>query len=355
MGDTPNTPSDIYGGDHANAKLEDAIGTHSASSQAGFHKSQRLPPQILVLFLTDGQLAFVFLTGNETSWNFEITHYQTPWTIKNLEFRLAIDPSSRYLAAASSQKAFVIWKLESREALEEQYNRHGIFKPLKSDETGGEVRTFQGTLFHLEFLFPRPEDVDHIILMMVVARRDSHTGAVASRVLTFDWLAGEDLRTTMHGDVNGIRLPDHYQLPLMIIPLRFKNSMCVVAEHTIGVIRNAISGSMTCDDLMTERPPKTALYHGLDEPLWCAWARPIRGDWYCKSTDIIILAREDGYLVHIEVDAETVVPSVTSAGCLDSTISTAFAMPYINDADAIIVGGDSAPGGTWKVCYSFRL
>jgi hypothetical protein len=360
MGDTPNTPKDIIGGDQTSIKIEDAVASDGASSHTDPSTQRRvLPPQILVLFLENGLLLFLFLSQSSGStWKFEMMHYQTPRAIKNLGFRFAIDPTSRYLAAASSQKAFAIWELESRENIETQYEKHGFFNPLKPGENPGEtvnvVRSFQGTLFHLEFLFPRAEDVDHIILMMVVARRDCHDGPVASRVLTFDWIAGEDLGSTIEGDGNGIRLPELYNMPLMIIPLRFKNSLCVVSEHSIGVIKNAISGSMTCDDLMTERPPRTPLHYGVSEPLWAAWARPIRGDWYCKNTDIIMLAREDGYLVHIEVDASNVVPSVTSAGCLDSTISTGFAMPYIDDADAIIVSGDSSPGGTWKVC-SYRI
>lgn len=349
MGDTPNTPQDIVAGDHTDLKIEDALRSPGSQLPGSDSKARVLSPQILVLFLENGQLAFLFVTGGAgTPWRFEMALQQTPGSIKNLGFRLAIDPSSRYLAAASSQKAFMVWELEDRAKLEEQYEKQGVFKPLKQTGGGGATRSFQGTLIHLEFLFPAPEHADSIYLMMVVARRDSFDGSVASRVVTFDWLAGEDVKSSMQGDSNGIRLPQHYKMPLMIIPLRFQQSVCVVSEQSIGVINNVVSGSM-CEDLMTQRPPRTPLHHGLSEPLWAAWARPIRGDWYCKTTDIIMLAREDGYLIHIEVDAANVIPSVTSAGSLDSTISTAFAMPYIHNADAIIVSGDSSPGGTWKV------
>lgn len=101
--------------------------------------------------------------------------------------------------------------------------------------------------------------------------------------------------------------------------------------------------------LPAEPPAPTPLYHGNGDPLWVAWARPFRNKKYLEKTDIIYLAREDGAIIHIEIDAAELLPSVTNVGCLEANIDTAFTSAYDIFADVLMIGGDSGPGGIWKV------
>ena len=351
-GDCPEAPSqhdDVE--TDPEIKLEDAISPKIRSPSAGYSalRSQAIPPQLLVLMLESGLIVFLFLVQKHPqyrSWEFVTNTYQTLSGLQFLGFHFAIDPFSRYLAAASTQHALVVFELEPWYRLEEQYRENGSIKPVKV----AEFRTFQGTLMHLGFLYPRPQDDNHTILLMIVARRDTIDQLPASRMLIFDWMVGDNVENALGVDHPGTRLSEEYRMPLLVIPIKFQNSFFLVFQHSILVVRQALAGVPELRFLsMADNCRQTSLHHGNSEPLWAAWARPVRLKRYFAKTDVIYLAREDGLLVHVEIDGVDVVPAVTSAGCVDSNISTAFAAAYDKFADVIIVGGDSGPGGTWKV------
>lgn len=311
-------------------------------------QGQPLPPQILVLAMEDSTFVFLFVTKDtRCGWKFEMSEYTPSSKAQYHGFHLTIDPSSRYLVAASTEKVVFVYQLADRATLEAQWAQHSRVMPVVDHK----VRSFRGSLLQATFLYPRPEDIDHIILLMIIARRDSRK-KLATRMLVVEWLHGHN--SALDEENAGLRLPDELQFPLLAIPLRFRSSFCLACENAIGVVQNIMSGSPEIELLKWDQRQQTALHHGNSWPLWSAWARPHRGSWYVAKTDVIYLAREDGLLLQMEIDSSTGGLAVTNTGELDANISTAFAVAYHQFADVIIVAGDSGPGGTWKVSRSHK-
>lgn len=294
------------------------------------------------------QLLFLFVRERpDHTLEFVITTYENPRLLPYMGYQLAVDPSSRYMAAATPEGIFVVYELETLSDLNKQYADQESIEPIKSLR----IRAVSGAIHKLEFLFPRPEDDYHIILLLIVARRERSRGPPVSRMATYEWELGDDLQTIFAEERTGTRLPREHRMPMLLIPLRFKTAFFAVSQFHIGVVKYALSGSPEFESLPTQPPARTPLHHGSGEPLWVAWARPFRRKKYFKKTDIIYLAREDGAIIHIEIDSAELLPSVTNVGCLGANIDMAFTTAYDIFSDVLIIGGDSGPGGIWKVSF----
>jgi hypothetical protein len=276
---------------------------------------------------------------------FFTTTYENPKLLPYVGYHLAVDPSSRYMAAATPEGIFIVYELEALSELSQQYANRECIDPVKSLR----IRSVSGVIQKLEFLFPRPEDDFHIILILIIVRRERRNGPPISRMATYEWELGDNLQVILSEERVGTRLPKEHKMPLLLIPLRFKTAFFAVSELYIGIVKYALSGAPEFEMLPTEPPTRTPLYHGHGDPLWVAWARPFRRKKYLEKTDIIYLAREDGAIIHIEIDAAELLPSVTNVGCLGANIDTAFTTAYDIFSDVLMIGGDSGPGGIWKV------
>lgn len=307
--------------------------------------TRSLPPQLLVLMLDSCETVFLFLKERpNTPPEFVMTTHYLPRTIPYLGYHLAIDPSSSYMTAASPEGVLVVFELEEISAIRAQYMARGFFNPVMSVR----LRLMQGLIHKLEFLHPRAEDDYHIILILIVIRaRD--LGEPVTRMVIYEWEVGDNLKDVFAGEKTGNRLPQEHKLPLLLIPLRFSTAFFTVSEDFIGIVKHCLSGSPVFESLCADPPSQTRLHHGARYPLWTAWARPFRRQQYFEKTDIIYLAREDGAIIHIEIEAMDLVPSVTNVGCLDTNVNTAFTTAYDIFSDILIIGGDSGPGGIWKV------
>ncbi|EHK20253.1 uncharacterized protein TRIVIDRAFT_58763 [Trichoderma virens Gv29-8] len=309
-------------------------------------QSNSLPPQLLVLMLESCQLLFLFVRERpDHTLEFVITKYDNPRLLPYMGYQLAVDPSSRYMAAATPEGIFVVYELEALSELNKQYTEQGSIEPIMSIR----IRAVSGVIHKLEFLFPRREDEYHVILLLIVARRERSRGPPVSRMATYEWELGEDLQTIFAEERTGTRLPREHRMPMLLIPIRFKTAFFAVSQFHVGIVKYALSGSPEFESLPTQPPEPTSLYTGSGEPLWVAWARPFRRKQYFEKTDIIYLAREDGAIIHIEIDATELLPSVTNVGCVGANIDMAFATAYDIFSDVLIIGGDSGPGGIWKL------
>ncbi|RDA85606.1 hypothetical protein CP532_0890 [Ophiocordyceps camponoti-leonardi (nom. inval.)] len=312
----------------------------------------QLPPQLLVLMLESGDTVFLFLREQPDSpVDFVSSTYALPRTIPYLGYHLAVDPSSRYMAAASPEGVLVMFELEDSRTLNAQFVASGSVSPVKSVR----LRLFQAVLHKLEFLHPRPEDDYHIILILVLIRKERRSGDPVTRMVIYEWEVGDSLKEVFAGEKSGTRLPQEHRLPLLLIPLRFNTAFFTVSEKSIGIVRDCLSGSPVFESLGADPPSQTALHHGVRPPLWTAWARPFRRQKYFERTDIIYLAREDGAIIHIEIETGDLVPFITNVGCLDANINTAFTAAYDVYSDILIIGGDSGPGGIWKLAPRSEL
>ncbi|KAJ3482114.1 hypothetical protein NLG97_g7654 [Lecanicillium saksenae] len=305
-----------------------------------------IPPQVLVVMLDNGDTVCLFIREKaDLTYEFVFSKHKLPRLIPYIGYHLAVDPSSRYMAASSLEGVFVIYELHSWADLNARYMKDGTFSPIRRIH----FRTVQGVIHNMDFLFPRPEDDYHIILLLIVIRKERPNLEPASRMITYEWELGDSLRTVLREEKTGNRLPDEHKMPMLLIPLKFKTAFFAVSKNSIGVVKNALSGSPEYERLGTEMPTQTKFHNGKGEPLWTAWTRPVRLRKYFQRTDIIFLAREDGAIIFVEIDQREMVPSVINVGCLDTNINTAFATSYDIFSDVLIIGGDSGPGGVWKL------
>ncbi|KAK2678124.1 Cleavage/polyadenylation specificity factor, A subunit, N-terminal [Fusarium oxysporum f. sp. vasinfectum] len=308
-------------------------------------KDRVLPPQLLVLMLETGDAVFLFIQERlDGTLRFVATTFQSPRNLQFLGYHFSIDPSSRYMSAGSAEGGFIIYELESLSHMSTQYESCGSLKPIKSTR----VRLTQGVIHKMEFLYPRPEDDYHIILLLIIVRREVSKQAHVSRMVVYDWELGDELTAVFRSE-KGTPLPKEHRMPLMIIPLKVNTAFLAVSEHSIGIVKNAFTGQTSFDTLETHSPQQTRLHHGAAEPLWTTWARPFRINIYLEKMDVIYLAREDGVIAHIEIDSRDLVPTVMTLGTISTNITTAFTTAYDVFSDVLITGGDSGPGGIWKL------
>ncbi|XWW95079.1 hypothetical protein V2A60_003030 [Cordyceps javanica] len=314
------------------------------------HDSSRphrgIPPQVLVLMLENGDAVFLFIRERpDSTVEFVVSKHQLPRLIPYIGYHLAVDPSSRYMAASTPEGILVVYELQSWTDLNARYIKDGSFSPIRRIH----FRTVQGLIHNMDFLFPRPEDDYHIILLLIVIRRERQNAEPISRMVTYDWELSDNLKTVFEEEKIGNRLPAEHKMPILLIPLKFKTAFFAVSKNSIGVVKHALSGSPEYERLRTDMPKQTKFHNGRGEPLWTAWTRPARLRTYFQRTDIIFLAREDGAFIFVDIDQKEMVPSVINVGCLETNINTAFATSYDLFSDVLIVGGDSGPGGVWKL------
>ncbi|KAG6017036.1 hypothetical protein E4U54_008585 [Claviceps lovelessii] len=316
------------------------------SGTADVVQDQALPPQLLVLMLESGDTMYICLRRQpDSALDFVFTKHEGPKNLAYLGHLLSIDSSSRYMAAASPDGILVIYEFRSMQEINERYRDHGLIDPVKSTR----IRALKGIIQKLEFLYPRPEDDYHIILLLIVTKKERSSAEPVSRMVIYEWEVGDNLREVFAGEKIGNRLPKEHRMPSLLIPLRFNTAFIAVSQPDIGIVKDCLSGAAVFEVLQTNTPRRTRLHHGQEKPLWTAWSRPFRRKEYFEKTDIIYLAREDGAIIHIEIDAPELVPSVTNVGCLDTNINTAFSTAYDIFSDVLVIGGDSGPGGIWKL------
>ena len=313
-------------------------------------RPRSLPPQILVLILTNADLLFLFMEEQSSGvFGIRLCKHKGSQRLPGVGFHFSSNHNSRYLVAASPGRSLMLVELHSFHDMQLQYSQTGDVDPVKRITT----HLMPGLIGSVQFLYPDAQDEGHNILLLLAAGI-SQGQTHAPRYLTFEWDLGDDLNKVFSQDSRGHRVPNTYACPTLLIPLRFQNSFLSVSEGMIGLVRNILVGSIEFETLPLEGIGPTRLHHGNSLPLWTAWARPFRLRSYYERTDIIYLAREDGVVIHIEIGANDLAPSITHIGCLETNINTAFTTAYDAFSDLLIICGDSSPGGIWKVSSAYQ-
>jgi hypothetical protein len=105
----------------------------------------------------------------------------------------------------------------------------------------------------------------------------------------------------------------------------------------------------------------TPFHHGSGNPLWTSWTRPSRLESHKVTRDDLFIAREDGLVKFLELDAEDddVVTADNNIGELGANCGMALASldyPSKDDksGDLFIMGGDASSGGTY-LASPFRV
>jgi hypothetical protein len=305
-----------------------------------------MPPQILVLILGTGEMVFLFIRDVSGALEFCINKHAPSTEVPYLGCHFAVDPTSRFMAAAAFEEILAVYELEPRATLNERYMTTGsLGNPFKSIR----YRSLRGTVYDVQFLHPRPQDDYHIILMVILSSKGRDPNQQATRrYILWDWAAGDDLRDVLNKAGHRQALAKSAGVPLFTIPLKSQSAFFIVYPRQIALVKQPMSVA-DYDSSFLDGPEPSGLFHGKDAPLWTAWARPFRLKQYYEKTDVIYLAREDGFMFHIEIDSSTLLFSRMELGSVGTNIGTAFTTAYDRFSDVFVIGGDSAPGGIWKV------
>lgn len=321
---------------------EGGLPKFASSSPPGLvENTLQLPPQQLILVLENGMCLFLFLhTGSDGSLRF--WGHRLPNLIPKsvyMGFHIAVDPSSRYILLASHQQHFIVLEYSS---YEDNNNRY-LGKTGGSSIRSWFARSIQGVIHKAVFLYPRPEDVNHIILLLIIVKNGK------SRMVIYDWELGANLRTVFEPEKHGYPMLVETQLPLLVIPLTVRSAFLTISPSQTTVWTGALHGPPQPDAIPLEHPPPTDIHYGKSAPMWTTWLRPLRLPPYFNDRDCIYLAREDGVMRYIQFDEDAEIVCSTPMATFDCNISNAFACVFhpMQCTDVLFVGSDSAPGEVW--------
>ncbi|CAK7268404.1 hypothetical protein SEPCBS57363_003074 [Sporothrix epigloea] len=303
--------------------------------------SRRLPPQQLLLVLESGDCVFLFIElQGAGKLVFVSTHYR-PFGHRIVQpgYHLSVDPSSRYMAMACPENFFIVHELESPQKMNDAYARHDLLNIIRSSRP----RAVQGVIHKMEFLYPHSDDDYHIILLLIVVRNGK------SRLVTYEWEAGDALASVFREEKRGQPLPLQHQMPMLIIPLTLHSAFFAISARHIGVCRNALNLPLEFDDFDMDVLEKSRFHHGRGEPLWSAWTRPYRLPTYNTTRDCIYLAREDGVVTFLDINSDNILGASVEIGKFECNIGTAFCSVFDEFNDILIMSGDSGPGTIWQI------
>jgi replication-dependent DNA damage repair protein MMS1 len=322
-------------------------GSQSQNQAPGF----KLPPQVLVLLLGLGRYVFLFLREDPQGNSEFVCSHVSPLTNSTVwespgPFQLAIDPSSRYMAVSSADTQFIVYELASFEVLKQQYQTTGRIDPVVNSGAHG----IRGKIHKMEFLFPRPEDDESVLLCFVILGEDQGGTAV---VVTYDWEFGDPLGPVFIEKRGFLLPPEHKnEVPLLLIPLTVNMSGLFVFENSILVCQDLlVRGTSEFEDVLMEPYPASEHHIGRRPPLWTAWARPLRRKDFLETADHIYLAREDGSIFYLEtkLNPTYLVESTLKLAQTKTSIFNAFAVIGTQSSDVLVIGGNSGGGTVWEV------
>lgn len=311
-----------------------------------------LPPQFLLLQLDTGDSVFLMLQQTASgTFEFIVTgQHRVPRTMLAYQpgMHLSVDPSSRFAAVACSEEHFTVYSLRSRDELNDQQAKGLDLQHIIADA----YLPIQGTIQKMEFLYPSTEGEGYVVLLLLV------TFKARTRMLLYEWKQGDDIRQIRSLNRKGHMLAENHQMPLLLIPLKFKSTFILVSENIMGHFQNILEGDPKCTDFHNQVDDRTDHHHGSSPPLWVGWARPTnRTRAHNDHRDDIYIAREDGLLKFLEIDCDEFVESEMDVGDFEGRCGTALACIDYRDADnrtgdLLITGGDSCQGGAYLVSYS---
>lgn len=318
------------------------------SIKPGVPVEHLLPPQFLVLQVDTGDSVFLKIQrSTDGTWKLVITsRYKVmrPMLVTHPGMHLDVDPTSRYMAVGCSEAHFIVYELNSRKVLQSNALQDQELVHIKA----AAYIPVSGTIQNLVFLYPSP---DLIVLLVLVIRR------AQTRMFVYEWAAGSDVRHIKPLSNRGHLLPDEHQLPLLVIPLRFKTAFILVSEQCMSYVVDILEGAPGSTVFYGRLEPSTQHHHGKGPPLWVSWSRPMRHDKYKSENDSIYIAREDGTLKFLEIDSEVEEFNDIDVGLFDARCgSTLACLSYDSPdphrgGDLLVTNGDSCAGGCYLVSH----
>ncbi|WEW58359.1 hypothetical protein PRK78_003827 [Emydomyces testavorans] len=312
-------------------ELEDQIGL----GENAMPDVENLAPQILVLVLTSKEM--IFLYARKLAWGgHEFVHGRRPLPadVSSLEEygkNITVDPGSRAMAISAAGKFFGVFSLKSPQAMQLEM-RCGPVNPIQ------EERFFRidGDIINMEFLYPKADDPDRAILLLLVSRSNG------VHVMLHHWNTAQDLRSTTPCTVELGKLPPEWGAPPILIPLIQSTSYLLVTSTVVH----------SCIDVLDQHlivkkwplPPQADLES--NNLIWTQWTRPMRHGVRNKEFDDIYLCREDGVLLYLEIK-DGLVERNSIPGCLGCSLDSGFAIldGGFEAGDLFVATGSMSSGG----------
>ncbi|KAL3478770.1 mono-functional DNA-alkylating methyl methanesulfonate N-term-domain-containing protein [Aspergillus californicus] len=306
------------------------LGSSSADTNARLHKN--LPSQMMVLSLASKELVFLYYSSIAG----HFIHYHRPLpsdvsTFERFGRNIAVEPRSRAVAVSASCDYFGVFILKDPPALQAQMSETQL-------DPVAEERFFriEGDILFMEFLHPRPEDGDKIILLLLVSQGQT-TSAVC-----YEWTAHQALRQA-HPRITKKQLPPSDRLPTMVVPLTKASSFMLVTTDSMTIYKNKLDHPRA-----PNRYPLPIPDRGQQRwPLWTRWARPLRNWLYNQKHDDIYLCREDGRIDYLGINNEGEVEQQAQLGHLFCDVDAAFDILDIGHegGDLLLAAGSTGDGG----------
>ncbi|KAL4779616.1 mono-functional DNA-alkylating methyl methanesulfonate N-term-domain-containing protein [Aspergillus varians] len=304
----------------------------SGDADATLKLRRDLPPQVMVLSLASKELVFLYYSSIAS----QFIHYHRPLpsdvsTFERFGRNIAVEPRSRAVAVSASCDYFGVFILKPPPVVQTQMLEDRL-------DPVAEERFFrlEGDIIFMEFLYPRPEDGDKIILLLLVSH-DQTTHAVC-----YEWNAQQTLRQS-HPRVTRKSLPPEDRLPTMMIPLTKASSFMLVTTTAMTIYKNKLD----FPGQPTKYPLPVPDREQQRSPLWTRWARPLRNWVYNQKHDDIYLCREDGRIDYLGIRNEGEVENQAQLGHLFCDVDAAFDILDIGHegGDLLLAAGNTGDGG----------
>jgi hypothetical protein len=307
-----------------------------------FLSDTRLFQQILVLVLSSGQLVFLFMNPTVTGdWQFVSSHFSIfSGRLVDPGFHMTISPDGGYLALACSENLFIVYQLESIEELRRQHYNGLPIHPIRSVQ----ARAMKGIIHKIDFLHPGSANVSQIVLLVITVQLG------VSKLAIYEWDHLEPLEHALAAEKSGHRLDETAGLPLLIIPLTVCCQFLLITENSMAICSDVLSGPPVFVPFELAHRDNSPWHHGTHTPMWTSWSRPLREESYYADTDVIYIAREDGWVNCLEIKGDSGVESSIYYE-LHCNIDSAFASLSIPHGEVLVAGGDYGSGALWSVCH----
>ncbi|KAL4871608.1 hypothetical protein BDV12DRAFT_164059 [Aspergillus spectabilis] len=306
----------------------------SSNADAATKSQKDLPPQIMVLSLASKELVFLYYSS--TAGRFIHYHRPLPSDVSTFERfgrNIAVEPRSRAVAVSASCDYFGVFILKPPPVVQAQMAEDQL-------DPVAEERFFrlEGDIVFMEFLYPRPEDGDKIILLLLVSH-DQTTHAVC-----YEWNANQTIRQS-HPRVTKKPLPPEDRLPTMMIPLTKASSFMLVTTTSMTIYKNKLDFPGQPNKYPLPVPDRDQQR----SPLWTRWARPLRTWLHNQKHDDIYLCREDGRIDYLGIGNEGEVENQAQLGHLFCDVDAAFDILDIGHegGDLLLAAGNTGDGGLY--------
>ncbi|KAL5339318.1 mono-functional DNA-alkylating methyl methanesulfonate N-term-domain-containing protein [Aspergillus crustosus] len=306
----------------------------SSNADATTKTQKDLPPQVMVLSLASKELVFIYYSSTAS----QFIHYHRPLpsdvsTFERFGRNIAVEPRSRAVAVSASCDYFGVFILKPPHVVQAQMSEDQL-------DPVSEERFFrlEGDIIFMEFLYPRPEDGDKIILLLLVSH-DQATHAVC-----YEWNADQTLRQA-NPRVTKKPLPPEDRLPTMMIPLTKASSFMLITTTSMTIYKNKLDYPGQPNKYPLPVPDREQQR----SPLWTRWARPLRTWHYNQKHDDIYLCREDGRIDYLGIGNGGEVEHQAQLGHLFCDVDAAFDILEIGPegGDLLLAAGNTGDGGLY--------